>query len=146
MSYRTDVGEGFARLLADEIAGVAWQTSGVYLGDITGIYIAVVPPLPNRIITLTVYGLGDDATLSDSTAGLQVRTRSAAQDPRDVYDLDDAIADCLLGRFPLDLPNGVHVQTLVRSSDTPLGQDDNQRWEHVSNYGLGLHRPGTHRL
>jgi len=146
VSFTTDVGEGFAQLLAAGVSGLAWQTSGTYATNVTGIYIAVVPPNPDRIVTLTVYGLGDDATYADSSAGLQVRTRSAGQDPRDAYTLDDAIADVLLGRYPLTLPNGIHVQTLMRTSSTPLGEDDNQRWEHSSNYGLELYRPGTHRL
>ena len=146
MSFTTDVGEGFAQLLAAEVTGLAWQTTGTYAANVTGIYIAVVPPTPNRIVTLTVYGLGDDAAYAESTTGMQVRTRSAAADPRDVHDLDDAIADALLGRYPMTLPNGIRVETLIRTSATPLGQDDNQRWEHTANYSLGLYRPGAHRL
>lgn len=146
MSTTTDIGEGFAQLLAAEVTGLAWAPTGAYATNVTGIYIEVVPPTPNRIVTLTVYGLGDDGAYADSTVGLQVRCRSAGHDPRDVHDLDDAIADVLLGRYPLTLPNGITVQTLIRSSATPLGQDDNQRHEHSSNYTAGLHWPGTHRL
>jgi len=142
--------EGVVELLAaevDPIWSLNWSTVGAYSTDVTGIYVFLVPPSPNRIVTLSSYGLGDDATYSDTTTGLQVRTRSVDQDPRDAIDLDAAIADVLLGRYPFDLPTGVHIQTAQRTSGpTSLGQDDNLRWEFSSNYSLGLHRPGTHRL
>lgn len=142
--------EGVALLLAAEVDpswSLAWVTTGEYATDQTGIYAFLVPAVPNRIVTLSSYGLGDDAVYADTTTGLQVRTRSAGQDPRDATDLDAAIADVLLGRYPFDLATGVHIQTAQRTSGpTSLGQDDNLRWEFSSNYSLGLHRPGTHRL
>jgi hypothetical protein len=118
----------------------------VYPSNKTGIFIDRVPPSPNRIITLTCYGLGDDATYADSTFGLQVRSRSVGADPRDAFDLDDAVFDVLAGRWPMTLPNGIHVQTLVRTSHTSLGEDANQRWSRASNYTAEVHRPATHRL
>lgn len=149
MSYLTDLCEGFAQLIAadaDPAQNIQWVAAGLYPNGKTGIYVAHVPLTPNRVITLTAYGYGDDATFGDTAAGLQVRTRSIGPDPRDVYALDDAVADVLLGRYPVTLPSGIRVQTLTRSSSTSLGLDDNQRWSHVSNYDLGLHRPGPHRL
>lgn len=149
MPFLTDLCEGFAQLIAtdaDPAQNLAWLTAGVYPSGKTGIYIAHVPPDPNRIVTLTAYGYGDDATYGDTAAGLQVRSRSAGADPRDVYALDDAVADVLLGRYPMTLPTGVYVQTLARSSSTSLGMDDDQRWSHVSNFDLSLNRPGPHRL
>jgi hypothetical protein len=150
VSYEDDIAEGFAQLLAaetDPAQLLTWQASGVYPASVTGIYIYAVPATPDRIVTLSLYGLGDGAMYGDSETGLQVRCRSAGQDPRDATGLDSAIADVLLGRYPLDLPTGVHVQTLVRANGpTSLGPDDNQRWSFTSNYTLGLHRPGPHRL
>lgn len=149
MSFDTDLVAGFAQLLVadlDEAWNAAWRPTGAYEADETPIFDSVLPATPNRIITLTTYGLGDDAVLADSDTGLQVRTRSIDADPRDVKDLDDAIADVLLGRFPMTLTGGIRVQTLTRASWTPLGQDDNKRWHRSSNYLLGLHRPGPHRL
>jgi hypothetical protein len=148
-SFEIDLCEGVAELLAadvDATQNVAWSDTGVYPAGKTGIYILAVPAIPNRIITLSTYGLGDDAVYGDSDVGLQVRTRSAAADPRDVQRLDAAIFDVLVGRFPFTLATGVRVQTLVRSSAVSLGQDDNLRWSFAANYRLSLHRPGTHRL
>lgn len=149
MSFDSDIVAGFAVLLAADVDAswaVTWRPTGAYQAGETPIFDSAVPPTPDRIITLTTYGLGDHPVLSDSDIGLQVRTRSEGADPRDVKDLDDAIADALLGRFPMTLSTDIRVQTLVRASWAPLGQDGNQRWNRVSNYNLGLYRPGPHRL
>jgi hypothetical protein len=149
VGFLTDLHEGFAQLLAADVnpaQNLAWQPSGAYPIDKTGIFIRHVPASPNRIVVLSSYGLSDDAVYADSDVGLQVRTRSAGEDPRDVDDLDEAIADVLLGRFPFTLTTGIRIVTLTRSSAAPLGQDANHRWERTSNFALGLHRPGPHRL
>lgn len=149
MSFLTDLSEGFAQLIAadtDAAQNIVWQPSGVPPNGKTGIFIAHVPPDPNRIITLTCYALTDDATYADSTFGLQVRARSVGADPRDVYALDDAVFDVLAGKWPMTLPNGLHIVTLTRTSSTSLGLDDAQRWSHVSNYTAEAHRPTPHRL
>lgn len=145
-SFLGQLVEGFAQLLAAESIGLTYNASGVYTADQTGIVAMAVPDKPNRIVVLTPYPLGDDPSLSNSTVGLQVRSRSAGQDPRDVFTLDDSIADALLGRFPLTLPTGVRVNTLVRTSATSMGMDDSQRWGWSSNYRLTVYRPGAHRL
>jgi hypothetical protein len=149
VGFLTDLHEGFAQILAAEVdaaQNLAWQSTGSYPTGKTGIFIRHVPDSPNRIVVLASYGLSDDAVYADSDVGLQVRTRSAGEDPRDVDDLDEAIADVLLGRFPFTLPTGIRIVTLTRSSAAPLGQDANRRWERTSNFALGLHRPGPHRL
>lgn len=147
MGFDTDLVAGFAQLLAEADIGLTWHPDGTaYAADTIGLYDSAVPPTPDDVVTLTAYGLGDAATYADSTRGLQVRTRRAGQDPRPSKDLDDDIFDVLAGLYPTTLPTGIRIKTLVRSSSTPLGQDDNQRWERVSNYVLTLHRPAPHRL
>lgn len=149
MGFDNDLQAGFAQLIATDIdptLQVAWRPTGNYQTTETGIYIRHVPALPNRVIVLSSYGLSDDPVYADSDVGLQVHSRGAGEDPRDGETLDGAVADVLLGRFPLTLSTGVRVVTLVRSSSAPLGQDDNRRWSYVSNYTLGLHRPALHRL
>lgn len=146
-TFLTDLCEGVAQLLADAGVGV-WSASGVFTAEQTGITVMAVPPAPSRLITLTPYPLGDAPTLADSTVGLQIRTRSAGADPRDVLALDDAIADQLLGNYPLRLSTGVQIGTLTRTSAVSLGQDDATppRWGWSSNYRLTVYRPGPHRL
>lgn len=149
MSFLTDLVEGFAQLLVANVnsaQNLAWAPTGVYPADKTGLFVAAVPPTPNRIVTLTPYPLSDDPSLSDSEIGMQIRSRSAAEDPRDVFALDDAIFDALAGNYPLDLATGIRVVTLTRSSSVSLGQDDNRRWQWASSYPLSLHRPSLHRV
>lgn len=150
MGFLADLAAGFAQLIADDADGaqnIAWQADGTpYDTGNTGIYRRKLPAAPNRAVALTAYGLGDDPVHSDSDFGLQVITRSEGEDPTDADDLDDAIADVLLGRYPFTLSNGIRVETLARSSGTSLGQDDNRRWSLASNYTVKAHRPGPHRL
>lgn len=143
-----DLCAGIAEYLAAADIGLTYSADGSYTAAQTGITIMVVPPTPNRLVVLTPSPLGDDPTLTDSTVGLQIRTRSAAADPRDVLALDDAIADQLLGNFPLPLSTGVQIISLVRASAVSLGQDDATppRWGWSSNYRLTVYRPGSHRL
>lgn len=145
VSFLGQLTEGFAQLLADANIGLSYTANGVYPAGQTGIYIMAVPVTPDRVVTLTPYPSGDDPTLSNSTIGLQIRSRSAGADPRDVMSIDDAVADVLLGNFPLILPTGITVTSLTRGSGVSMGQDDSKRWSWASSYHLGVHRPGLHR-
>lgn len=148
MSAESDLVAGFAALLAagtDPAQLVAWLPDGTPYEDAsTGIYLEDSPATPDRIVTLSLYGLGDDPVYADSTRGFQIRTRGGA-DPTDVRDLDAALCDVLLGEWPT-VVGGVAVITLERTSGASLGRDENQRWSRTSNFTLGLHLPGTHRL
>lgn len=146
MGFDTDLVAGFAQLLAAADIGLDWHPDGTPYTSGIGIYDSDVPPSPDDVVTLTAYGLGDGPTYADSTRGLQIRVRSAGADPRVSRDMDDAIADVLIGLYPMTLPTGIYVKTLERTSSTPLGQDDNRRWSRSSNYALGLWRPSQHRL
>jgi hypothetical protein len=147
-SRESDLLDGFAVLLAtetDPTQNVVWQPSGLYTDPAkTPIFTEDVPANPDRIVTLSLYGLGDDAVYGDSTRGLQIRTRGG-NNPDDVRDLDAALCDVLVGRWPMTV-GGVQVLTLVRSSGVSLGKDDSQRWSRTSNFTLALHLPGSHRL
>lgn len=146
--FLTDLATGFAVLLAvDDALGLTWRPNGsMYTADELGVTVMAVPPSPDGLVTVSPYPLSDDATFADSDIGLQIRSRAAGEDPRTVLDLDDAIADALLGRWPLTLSTGIRVVTLERSSSASFGQDAAKRWSRSSNYLLRLHRPGTHRL
>ena len=145
--FQTDVLEGLADLLHNASIGT-WGTSGAYSASDTGIVLGVVPQAPDRIITLTAYGVsGDDPSLSDSEIGVQVRCRWSGQDPRDVNDLDDTVFSALHGRKEFTLSTGVRVvQCLRHSGPVSLGQDENNRWSTSSNYYLTVHRPSTYRI
>lgn len=143
--FTTDLLTGLAAYL--HAAGAAtWKASGAYSAAETGIVLGVVPQAPDRIVTLTAYGVGDDPSLSDSVVGVQVRCRWGGQDPRSVDDLADAIFALLQGKTNVTLSTGVRVVQCVRQSGpVSMGQDENNRWSNSSNYYLTVHRPSTNR-
>lgn len=143
----TDLVDGIAAQLAVTVDGVSYDPTGAYPTDTTGIFDEVMPDgdsVPDRCVTLTTYPLGDDPTLSDSTVGLQVRVRSAGEDPRDAKDLDDAIFDALQAIAPVTL-GGIRIVNFTRTSGVSLGQDERKRWHRSSNYTLDIWRPSTYR-
>lgn len=143
MGFTRDLIAGFAQLLED--AGVAtFRETGAYeIGDLNPIMRGSVPGTPDRIIVLTAYTVGDDPTLSDGEAGIQVRTRGTT-DVTVVDDLDDDVFDVVQG-YAGELSTGVKVQLARRRSGAYLGVDKNGRHERTSNYYLHVHRPSAHR-
>jgi hypothetical protein len=126
-----------------------YNSSGVYTTVQTGIVFGTVPQGPDRIITLTPYGVADDPALSDSVLGLQVRTRWGGANPSLVYDLDDLLFAYLHGRRGWTVNTGAAAVTIAQclrnSGPASLGQDANLRWSLSSNYYLDIWRPSTHR-
>lgn len=152
MSFTSDLIDGWAQMLAAADLGLryplVWHPDGsAYAATDTGIGRNTLPLSCNRAVGLTPYGLADDPTMNTSEVGIQVKLRSQAQDPRDVWALDDAIANYLLGRYPFTLPTGIRVVTLQRTAVTGLGQEDGgqQRWLWTASYPLSLYRPTPHR-
>jgi hypothetical protein len=143
VSWTAELAHGLAEHLA--AAGVAvYRPTGVYRDDETGIVIAVVPAAPPRVVVLSCYALADDVDQADSLIGLQVRARSAGPDPRDAYDLIDAVFEELHGATHLTLA-GTVVHLVERIASAPMGQDTNGRHEHVDIYHLTVHRPSLRR-
>ena len=143
--FTTDLLTGLAVYLAAGGLGATWNTSGAYTALQTGIVLGNIPQTPDRVITLTAYGVTDSPNMSDSTVGVQVRTRWGGQDKRGVDDLDDAIFNLLHGKCDFTLTTGVVVGQCLRQSAATLGQDENGRWQNVSNYYLSVWRPSTNR-
>jgi hypothetical protein len=138
--------EGWAQALAaDDDLGLTWRPTATYQPGEIGIGLMTFPTGLDKAVALSPYPLGDDATLSDSTIGLQVKTRSTGADPRDVWALDDAIANFLLGLYPTTLPTGIRITTMGDRISTSLGQDEKQRWIWSSSYPCGIYRPSVHR-
>lgn len=144
MGFQSDLLEGFAQLLANAGVG-AWSPAGTYGPGVTGIVLHKLPDLPDRVIVLAAYVVADDPSLSDSTLGLQVRTRMDGQDPRPTDDLSDLVFDQIQGREGYDLPTGIRVVQSLRQSGDSLGQDDSRRWVRSDNYHVDAHRPSPHR-
>lgn len=144
MGYTRDLLHGLAQLLAADGVGV-YRDTGVYADSETGIVIGTVPQNPPAVVALIPYPLTDDATLSDSVLGLQVRCRSAGSDPRVVSDMTDAVFDSLQSHPGADLSTTARLLIAERVSGVPLGEDANGRSEAADSYQLTLHRPSRHR-
>lgn len=145
MSWTGELLRGLADYLADGGVGV-WQPSGAYPAATVGaIFLQDVPSSPHQLIVLTDYPVSDDPSLSDSTVGLQVRTRGLPGNPSSTDDLDDAVFDQLHGLHGVDLSTGLRVSQCFRRSGTRLGVDGNRRHERSSNYLVTAHRPSSHR-
>lgn len=127
---------------------VTWSPSAVVAADVTPppLFDTMYPDQPDVAAALaTYYTGGDEPTFSESVVMLQVKTRSSLDSPRAGTDLDDAIAQQLLGNWPLVLGNGVHISIIERTSGTPLGRDEAGRHERVTNYRVTFYDPGPHR-
>ena len=137
MSYTADLLDGLARLIHDAGLGT-YRPDGVYAPGETAIAIAAAPPAPDRAIILAAYPVTESAALTDTTTGVQVRTRAGA-DPRDVDRLDDAVFELLHGAGPFTF-GSARVQLLYRASGAPIGADSAGRMERSSNYYARAHR------
>lgn len=143
--FQSNLLTGLAVYLAAAGIEATYTTSGVYTALQTGIVLGNIPQSPDRIITLTAYGVGDSPNLSDSVLGVQIRCRCGGADKRPSDDLADAIFNLLHGATHLTLSTGVTVVQCLRQSHATLGQDSNSRWSNVSNYYATTHRPSTNR-
>lgn len=151
-NFLTDFVEGWAQFLEDAGIGLTWDPTGAnYNPANTNIWLMQFSTLTtfdnSKAVCLTPYPLTDDPTFADSTIGLQVKVRGIAnQDPRMfVWPTDDKIANALLGNFPLDLANGVHVSTILGRTSSSLGYDAKNRLTWQSSYPCRVLRPGAHR-
>ncbi|MEX2984576.1 minor capsid protein [Streptomyces sp. C36] len=133
--------DGLARLLHEQGVGT-YRPEGVYAPGETAITVAAMPPAPDRAICLSAYVVADSSVLTDTTTGVQVRTRAGA-DPREVDALDDLLFSVLQGAGPF-LFGAVRVQLITRASGAPIGADSSGRMERSSNYYLRAHRAHPH--
>jgi hypothetical protein len=140
--FLTAYTEGFAVLLANAGIGLTWHAAGEYAPTEVGIFIAAVPTSPDKLVTLTPTPMDAHPTLTDSRVDLQIRYR-AGQDVRQAWAMRNATRSVLAGRFPVRLPTGVYVSSLVLSYGASLGQDDSRRWSWADNYRTRATEPRT---
>lgn len=124
----------------DAAGAGTWRETGAYALSETGIVLKVVPPSPDRSITVTAYATDEPINPGDPvlTWRVQVRTRAPGM-PDVVDDLADAAKDALVVHH--QEWNGLRVQRCHRFSVIPMGEDDNRRHERADNYELILLRP-----
>lgn len=144
MGFGSKIIAGFAQLIADDGIGT-WSPDARYDAAQTGIYDTVKPEGANKMITLGLYPVTEDPSLSDSVTGMQVWTRMPGGDPRAVRDLDEEIFYLIHGLTNVDLAGGVRLVQCLFQSGGSTGQDASKRWNWSSNYYLSLHRPSQNR-
>lgn len=149
MGWTSDLLVGVAQQLALSPAAGVWTAPGAIAGETVqgaapAITLITLPAIPERVICLTDYLLGeDDPSLTEVVVGLQVRIRGT-RNPMDSSDIRDAVYDRLQGLAGVVL-NGVVVAHIFRDSGTPLGPDSAGRYERSENYRIHANRPGAHR-
>lgn len=143
MTYTVALVDGLARVLAEQGLGI-YRPDGVYAAGETAITVSALPPSPDRCICLSAYPVTDSPVLTDTTTGVQVRTR-ASSDPREVDALDDAVHEALHGSGPYRF-GAAQVQLVFRVSAAPIGADSAGRWERTSNFYVRAHRVAAPHL
>lgn len=149
MSYddaETRLAEALAAMLAEEVredVGLFWAADDatVIPANAMGIVLDQYPE-DRDSVTLTLYPVSDDATLSDSVVGLQVTAR--AVDRGRVRAALGGVFAVLQGRERSTL-GGVTVVQCFRQSGADLGGDGNERRARADNYYLTVHWPSEHR-
>lgn len=109
------------------------------------LYVAGEPQADGALVVMTPYPIDDDPSLSNSTIGVQFRTRSADGNPAGAMRLADQLFDRYHGIEWLELSTGIRIVYGQRISSIPLDKDANGRWEQSDNYQFRVHRPSTHR-
>lgn len=144
MSFTGDVLKGLAAYLAAGGVGTYLESGAYPANTDTPIFLGDMPGTPDRLIVLTAYPVDDDPSLSDSTVGIQVRTRGAAGSAGSVDSLDDAVFDRLHGARGITAGD-VRIVQVLRRSGAPMGIDGNRRHGRTSNFYVTTWRPSQHR-
>jgi hypothetical protein len=135
---------GVAQLLDSSAVGVfdlnrIWNATDTE----TAILFKDMPPIPNRVISLSPFGAdSDQPEITLGRQQIQVRGRGTS-DPRDVDDLLDAAFTVLHGATNLTF-GSVHVVQILRINTIPMGMDEQaRRWHRADNYALDVDYPTT---
>jgi hypothetical protein len=138
--------------LADVLDSVAQYLQGLGLvkydptGTTGDCFIDSMPPVPDSVVVLGAYGLGEPDPLNgDDEIGLQVRARGTP-DPRISRKRCQDIYSALHGLAGVPLADGTWLilATAVQTT-TGLGLDGNGRHEHVVNFRLYITNPTANR-
>lgn len=138
----TTLSNGLAALLAASGLGLTWNPTGGYTAGQTGVTMKLMPTTPDRVVAITVVWAGDDITMPSSQPMVQIRGRGLPNNPLDVDELLDSIADVLHGATRLTF-SGITVVQMNRRVVVPMGMDDSKRWERIDQYYLDVDVPPT---
>lgn len=134
---------GLAQHLETNSVGTWHPDGSAYTASETGLFVRVIPPAPDRIITLSTYPVTVVAGMQDITLGVQFRIRGTT-DPRVCQDIGDALFE-LLDSAGRQLWADIAVVDSTYRSHSSLGQDAQNRWEASHNYYAQAMRRTAHR-
>jgi hypothetical protein len=132
-TYTVNMLTGLADVLNASGAGVYRGPTGTYTSAERGIYFSAMPPDAVQGISITRY-LDVPDIIAINHVRVQVLTR-AGTNPLDGEAITDLVRDTLHDKNHVAL-NGVHVDRIRLESFTPLGPDDNGRFEYSQNFTL----------
>ncbi|MEY9837446.1 minor capsid protein [Streptacidiphilus sp. EB103A] len=139
--------------MADLLDGLAQHlmAAGLVEYEPTGVtgdcFIETMPAAPDSAVVLSLYGgQQPDSRLGYDYTNLQVRVRGDI-DPRTSRTRATALYNELQGLGPLTLPDGTLLLSCnAIQTPTLMGQDDQRRFEHVTNYALEIRSITAHRV
>lgn len=132
--------DALSEWMADQgLANLTWNTTN----GLPNIAYGAMPASPDNAVTVNVY----DRSIARDDRGnpdyyVQFRFRAAGNDPGPVGDMADALAQHLLDQTHVDLTPAVTIRHATRTVSTPVGMDDNKRYERADSYRLSL-KPHT---
>ncbi len=140
---------GIALRLQAQGVGV-WRPTTAYLPDDVAITKTVLPQTPDQAIALAAYDVANAPSLSDTTLGLQVRSRGIRGDVAGGTSLGSLVFDALHGAHDFRLPSpdetpGVWVVQAMLRSSVSAGVDGNDRWSYIQNFYVDVHGPSPNR-
>jgi hypothetical protein len=106
------------------------------------IFMGAMPTSPDDAVTVNVYNTSHQRSdTGNPDIWIQFRWRAAGGDPRRVGDMADAAGALLDDQSHFPLNDRVHVRYATRTVRTPIGQDENRRYERADSYLLSLKPP-----
>lgn len=133
-----------------EAFAVYLDTLGLVTFDATGntgdTYVYAMPDTTGQAVVISTYaGAPPDVKHPYDRPGLQVRVRGT-EDPRVAETRAWAIYNALHDLYGLTLPGGTWLmRCTAQGTPSPMGQDQNHRWEFVTNFQTEIHHVTANR-
>ncbi|OPC83006.1 hypothetical protein B4N89_20550 [Embleya scabrispora] len=142
-TWTTSLIDGLAQLLHDAGLGV-YRPTGTYAAADIAVVAGVLPPMPDRVYCLSLYGTVRPSGLADVRVSIQGRARGPAGDSRSADYVADPIRDYLDGYRAVTV-GGIRISQILHASGPGvLGLDGSNRPGRTDNFAITAERPTTH--
>lgn len=126
-------------------AGVGWDSStGGTQGARPLLTVKVKPPDPDRIIAVTAYSrtASPDMSLKNTAISVQLWIRGAPDGLLDPESIVSSAFDALHGQHHVTW-GGLVIDRCAHAYGSPMGPDDQRRWEWSENYTIVTQQRST---